>query len=146
MPYTTAPIPVADDHTDLYGSGTAGGNTLGIAKSSKNPDLAWALLKYLTTDTKALVGLNNALGNTPSTRGSLDSPLNKLPQQSATFLAIAKNPHSYALPPTVIGAARVTNITNYWQQWQAGSGGDLAAGLAKVDSDTNNAIKLSEGQ
>lgn len=146
LQYSTAPIPVAEDHTDLYGSGTAGGNTLGIAKSSKNPDLAWALLKYLTTDTKALTGLNNALGNTPSTKGSLSSPLNHLPKQSGTFLAVAKNPHSYALPPTVIGAARVTNIMNYWEQWQAGKGGDLKAGLAKVDSDTNNAIKLSEGQ
>ena len=39
----------------LYGAGYVTGNIVGISKGSKNPEAAWELLKYLTTDTDALV-------------------------------------------------------------------------------------------
>ena len=41
----------------LYGSGYVNGTIIGIPKGAKNKDAAWDLLKYLTTDTHALVAV-----------------------------------------------------------------------------------------
>ena len=43
------------------------GNIIGISKGAKNPELAWALLKYLTTDTEADRCCSNGLKNVPTT-------------------------------------------------------------------------------
>ncbi len=51
--YGVAPIPVAADKSSLYGSGYITGNVIGISRGSKNPEAAWELIKYLTTDTDA---------------------------------------------------------------------------------------------
>ena len=70
LDYGTAPFPTASDHSDLHGGGYITGNIGGIAKGSKNPELAWALLKYLTTNTDAVVKLANGLKNAPTTSGA----------------------------------------------------------------------------
>ena len=142
--YTTAPTPTADDHTELYGASDIDGTVLGIAKSSRQPELAWALLKYLTTDTGVIRKLTNALkGGAPV--ASLNSPDLKLPAEFMTFSSAASNSHSASRPPTVIGASQLSSLESYWEKWQAGNGGDLAAGLAQVDKTVNNSIALSKG-
>jgi multiple sugar transport system substrate-binding protein len=145
LKYGTAPFPVADDHADLYGGGYTTGSIAAVAKGSKQPELAWALLKYLTTNTDAVVKLANAIKNVPTTKDALTSPDNKFPEQFTTFLEIAASPHVMTNAATSIGSADQTTFATYWSKWQAGQGGDLNAGLAKVDKDIDNQVALSAG-
>jgi multiple sugar transport system substrate-binding protein len=72
--YATAPFPVADDKPELHGSGRMGGTICGIPRSAKNPDAAWLLVKYMSTDTQFLVTLANLLANVPTTKAAAASP------------------------------------------------------------------------
>ena len=143
--YGTAPFPTADDHTDLYGGGYITGNIAGIGKGSKNPELAWALLKYLTTDTDAIVKLANGLGNVPTTKDALGSSNLSLPPQFQTFLDVMQSPHSATTPPSPVGAGYQQTFNDFWTKYQSGSGGDLQAGLKNVDKQINDALALTTG-
>jgi multiple sugar transport system substrate-binding protein len=145
LDYGTAPFPTADDHADLYGGGYITGNIAGIAKGSKNPELAWALLKYLTTDTGALVKLANGLKNVPSTTAALTSPDLEVSDQFKTFVDIATDPHSATTPPSPVGAGYQNSFGDYWDKYQQGKGGDLAAGLKKVDKTIDDSLSLVSG-
>ena len=68
--YTTAPFPAADSQPAQYGSGPIAGDIVAIPKGSKHPDEAWLLIKYLASDTDAVVGLSNRLRNLPTTRAA----------------------------------------------------------------------------
>ena len=70
----TAPLPVPDDQADTYGRGYLTGTVIGIAHSSKHQNAAWELVKFLTTDTDAVVSFANAIHNVPSTKAALTSP------------------------------------------------------------------------
>jgi multiple sugar transport system substrate-binding protein len=144
LQYGTAPFPTATDHSDLYGGGYTSGTIAGIAKGSKQPELAWALLKYFTLNTDGVVALANGLKNVPTTRDSLQSPNLKVPEQFKTFLSIYANPNLATNPATIIGAANQTTFEAYLSKWQSGKGGDPTAGLLKVDQDINNALALSK--
>src|SRR5215467_3884715 len=72
--YGVAPIPVAADKSNLYGSGYITGNVIGISRGSTNPEAAWEFIKYLTTDTGAMVKLANGIKNVPTTKAALASP------------------------------------------------------------------------
>ena len=67
--YGTAPFPVDDSQPDLYGAGYVTGNIIGIPQEQREPgEQAWELVKYLTTDTDALVDCSsNELTNVPTT-------------------------------------------------------------------------------
>jgi multiple sugar transport system substrate-binding protein len=143
--YATAPFPTGDKYTDLYGGGYSSGTTVGMAKTAKNKDLAFKLIQYLTTDTGVMVTLANELGNVPTTHDGLTSPDLKGPDQFKTFLSIADSGHVLSLPNTAIGSGTYTTLDDFWQSYQSGTGGDLAAGLKKVDEDINNALALSDG-
>jgi len=145
LDYGTAPFPTASDHSDLQGGGYITGNIGGISKGSKNPELAWALLKYLTTNTDAVVKLANGLKNAPTTTGALASPKLDLGDQFGTFLDIMSNPKSTTTPPSPVGAGYQQSLEDYWLKFQQGKGGDLSAGLAGVDKDVNNSLALVSG-
>jgi multiple sugar transport system substrate-binding protein len=145
LDYGTAPFPPADDHADLYGGGYVSGNIAGIGKGSQHPELAWALLKYLSTDTGAIVKLANGLGNVPTTAEALASPDLSLPPQFQTFLDIMANPHSATTPASPVGAGYQTTFNDYWVKYQSGAGGDLQAGLAQVDKQIDDQVALSTG-
>ena len=98
--YGTAPIPSAEGYEDSYGGGYITGNIVGIGKGSKNPEAAWALIKYLTTDTDALVKLSNGLKNVPTTHDAIASPDLEVSEQFQTFLDIFENPKSSTTPPS----------------------------------------------
>ena len=98
-------VPDRDDHADLYGGGYITGNIIGIAKGSKNPELAWALLKYLTTDTEAIVKLANGIKNVPTTKDALASPDLEVSEQFKTFLDIVAEPEHRDHTAEPLGAA-----------------------------------------
>ncbi|QPZ37808.1 extracellular solute-binding protein [Paramicrobacterium chengjingii] len=143
--YGTAPFPTAKGYEDLYGSGYIVGNIAGIAQGSKHPELAWALLKYLSTDTDALVKMANGLKNVPTTTSALQSPDLEVTEQYQTFIDIALNPKTTTTPPSPVGAGYEQAFGDYWTRYQAGDGGDLTKGLAEVDKQINDSIDLVSG-
>ena len=72
--YGVAPFPVPDDQADQYGKGYITGTIVGIASTSQKQNAAWEFVKYLTTDTDAVVNFANAIHNVPSTIAALASP------------------------------------------------------------------------
>jgi multiple sugar transport system substrate-binding protein len=141
--YGTAPFPTADPA--LYGGAYITGNIAGIAKGSQEPELAWALLKYLATDTDAIVMLSNGLKNVPTTQDALASPDLEVSEQFQTFLDIAASGLTRTTPPNVLGAAYQQALGDYWEKYQAGNGGDLAEGLKGVDKAIDDALSLATG-
>jgi multiple sugar transport system substrate-binding protein len=142
--YGTAPMPAADDHPELYGSGYVGGNVIGIPKGSKHPAAAWKLLKFLSTDTGALVSLANDVGNVPTTLPALDSPALTLTADPhfKTFLDVYKNPYTSTTPASADGGAYVTNFEPFAEKWQDGGVSDLKTGLAQLDKQNDAALSL----
>ena len=117
-----------------------------MPEGSDNPDEAWALLKYLTTDDKALVELANGLGNVPSTTSSSQSPDLDLPEQFSTFVDVFNN----ASTPTRRRSPRSATATeqlmqSFLAEWQAGKVDDLAAGLADVDNQIDAQLEQATG-
>ncbi|MGW9631668.1 extracellular solute-binding protein [Agromyces sp. NPDC055520] len=145
LQYATAPFPVLDGHEDLYGGGYITGNIAGISKGSKEPELAWALLKYLTTDTDAIVKLSNGLKNAPTTKDALESPDLEVSPQFQTFLDIMADPSSSTTPPSPLGAGYQQTFQDFWNSWQAGEVEDLQAGLDDVDTQIDDALGLVSG-
>ncbi|MET0725707.1 MAG: extracellular solute-binding protein [Leifsonia sp.] len=145
LDYGTAPVPVLDGHEDLYGGGYITGNIAGISKGSKNPELAWALMKYLTTDTDAIVKLANGLKNAPTTTDALNSPDLEVDANFQTFLDIMANPKSDTTPPSPLGAGYQQTFQDFWNTYQNGSVDDLQAGLDDVDKQIDDQLALVSG-
>jgi len=145
LDYSTVPIPTLADHSDSYGGGYVTGNIGGIAKNSKNPELAWALLEYLTTNTDAVVKLSNGLKNAPTTKDALESPDLEVTPQFQTFLDIMQSPNSMTTPPSKVGAGYQQAMGDYWNKFQQGDGGDLGEGLKGVDKTINDSLSLVDG-
>jgi ABC-type glycerol-3-phosphate transport system substrate-binding protein len=143
LDYGTAPVPVADNRADRYGAGFITGTIIGIPRGAKHPDAAWQLVKFLTTDTTALVTLANAIHNVPSTIPSLAAASNLTSDEHfRTFVETFKNPDTQASPASPNGGAYITTFQTFNQSWEAGRVPNLAAGLAKVDKEINDALAL----
>ncbi|GAA0652953.1 extracellular solute-binding protein [Kutzneria viridogrisea] len=140
--YGTAPSPVADDRANLYGGGYTTGTIVGIPKGAKNSAAGWELVKYLSTDTGALVQLANGLNNVPSTKDALHSPDLKLPPQFKTFLDIFDNPNLASNPASPNGGAYIKTVEDFANSWQSGKVTDLKGELAKVDKTIDDAKAL----
>jgi multiple sugar transport system substrate-binding protein len=141
LKYATAPMPVADNRPDLYGSGAVNGTIIGIPKGGKDLDASWALVKYLTLNDHALARFSNGIRNVPSTVSSARSPELIPDKNFATFLKIFVNRKSQTTPITPIGADHMTTITNFIAKWQSGKVKDLAGALKDVDKQIDNKIK-----
>jgi multiple sugar transport system substrate-binding protein len=131
--YGTAPIPVDDDHPELYGGGSVNGTIIGIPKGGKHNDDAWALVKYLTTNDHALARFSNAIRNVPSTRSAAKSKELSPDSRFATFIRIFNNPHSVTTPITAAGAANLSLVGRFSVKCQAGKVKDLHKGLQSLD-------------
>ncbi|GEC07273.1 ABC transporter substrate-binding protein [Streptomyces spinoverrucosus] len=127
-----APLPVPDDQADQYGKGYITGTIAGIAATSKKQNAAWELVKYMTTDTDAVVNFSNAIHNVPSTLAALKSPKLKYDPRFKTFLEIAANPNSTTTPASVNGGVYLTTIQQFGYDYESGKETDLKAGLAKT--------------
>jgi multiple sugar transport system substrate-binding protein len=132
LQYGAAPFPAADDAPQQFGAGTIAGDIVGIPRGSKHPAEAWLLIKYLTTDTAALVGLSNRLKNLPTTTASVNSPDIEPDPNFAPFLKIFANPRSSFNPLTPIGQQYGDTFSAFFSKWQAGKVPDLQKGLQGV--------------
>jgi multiple sugar transport system substrate-binding protein len=144
--YGTAPVPVDDDDSGLYGGGYTTGNIAGIPKRAEHPEQAWALLKYLATDDKAMAQLSNGLRNVPTTESSAKSPDLKPDPKFATFLKIYGSPNTTTTPVTAAGSANQELFNSFTNKWQAGRVPDLEAGLTGVDKQIDAQLANAEGK
>jgi multiple sugar transport system substrate-binding protein len=145
LAYGTAPVPVADDKPELYGSGYINGTIVGIPSNAANKEQAWALIKYLTTDDAALAKLSNGLRNVPSTKSSAEHPDLVRDEHFETFLGIFAHPESSTTPVTAVGRAYEDLVNTFVTQWQAGEVSDLAAGLADLDQQIDDQLAQAGG-
>ncbi|WP_055530843.1 ABC transporter substrate-binding protein [Streptomyces graminilatus] len=134
-----APLPVPDDRADQYGRGYITGTIAGVAATSRKQNAAWELVKYIATDTDAVVGFSNAIHNVPSTLEALKSPKLKYDPRFKTFLDIAANPDSTTSPASINGGVYLTTIQQLGYDYESGKVTDLRAGLkkaaAQIDTD-----------
>lgn len=144
--YTTTPVPVNDDRQTTYGGGFITGTIIGIPRGARHPQASWQFVKYLTTNTDALVTFANGLGNVPSTIQALSSPKLTLPPQFRTFLDVFKDPNSSTIPSTVNGGDFIVKFQSFVQdQWEPGKVPDVHQGLTKLDQQVDNGLKLAGG-
>ncbi|CAM4143534.1 ABC transporter substrate-binding protein [Nocardia ninae] len=137
--WATAPFPVPDDQAETYGRGYQTGTIIGVAKSSQKQTAAWELVKFLATNTDALVSFANAIHNVPSTNEALNSPKLTADPNFKTFIDIAKNPNSSTTPASINGGAYQLSLNNFGYSYEAGKV-DLAAGLAATAKEIDEAI------
>jgi multiple sugar transport system substrate-binding protein len=140
--YQTAPFPVDDAQPDLYGSGQVGGTIMGIPKGVDHPAESWLLVKYMTTDTAALVTLAKGLRNVPSTIESLKDPELNSDEHFLTFMKIFQHPKSTFKPVTPIGQGDQDLFGSLAEKHQAGKVSDLQGELAKLDDQIAKQLQL----
>ncbi|OON83016.1 ABC transporter substrate-binding protein [Streptomyces tsukubensis] len=140
--YGTAPFPALAGSGQRYGGGFVSAADIGVNKRSSHKEAAWALVKYLTTDTPAAVKLANGIKNIPTLKSAATSPALDAPAPYRTFIDASKDPASDTSPVTEIGSTLTATMDDFWTGYQQGSGGGLADGLKKVDEDIDNALGL----
>ncbi|MEU2551308.1 ABC transporter substrate-binding protein [Streptomyces sp. NPDC013313] len=139
-----APLPVPDDQADQYGKGYITGTIAGIAATSHKQNAAWELVKYMTTDTDAVVGFANGIHNVPSTLAALKSPKLKYDPRFKTFLDIAADPDSTTTPASVNGGVYLVTIQQFGYDYESGKVTDLKAGLRKTAAQIDTDIAQAE--
>ncbi|MFI1165158.1 ABC transporter substrate-binding protein [Streptomyces sp. NPDC020801] len=127
-----APLPVPDDRASQYGKGYITGTIAGIAATSHKQNAAWEFVRYITTDTDAVVGFANDIHNVPSTLAALKSPKLKYDPRFKTFLDIAANPESTTTPASINGGQYLVTIQQFGYDYESGREKDLKAGLART--------------
>ncbi|REK84981.1 ABC transporter substrate-binding protein [Streptomyces inhibens] len=132
--WDTAPMPVPDDQADTYGRGYLTGTVAGIAHSSQHQNAAWELVQFLTMNTEQVVRFANDIHNVPSTKAALKSPELDADPTFRTFLDIAQNRHSVAMPPSINGGQYVTALMDFSYDVEAGKVHDLDKGLRGLDA------------
>ena len=137
--YDVAPFPVPDDMASQYGKGYTTGTIVGIASTSSKQNAAWEFVKYLTTDTGAVVNFANAIHNIPSTTDALASPDVSQDPHFQEFIKIASDPNSTTTPASPNGGDYQLVLQNLGYDYESGKQTDLQAGLDKAASqiDTN---------
>jgi multiple sugar transport system substrate-binding protein len=140
--YATAPMPTSKP--DLYGGGYTTGTIIGIPKGAKNPGAAWELIKFLTSDSDALVDLANGLHNVPSTKTSLGSSKLALGEQFKSFLDVFANKNLASNPASNIGDQYLKIVSDFGVSWQSGQVSDLNAGLSTLDKQIDDAKALGK--
>jgi multiple sugar transport system substrate-binding protein len=143
LSFGVAPFPVPDDQADTYGKGYITGTIVGIASTSQKQNAAWRFVKYLTTDTDAVVNFANAIHNVPSTIDALASPDVSQDEAMQTFIAIASNPASNTTPASPNGGAYQLTLQDVGYAYESGKDSDLKAALTKaaeqIDTDIQQA-------
>jgi multiple sugar transport system substrate-binding protein len=137
--YGVAPFPVPDDQADQYGKGYITGTIVGIASTSDKQNAAWEFVKYLTTDTSAVVNFANAIHNVPSTIAALESQDVSQDPNFQQFIKIASDPNSNTTPASPNGGDYQLVLQNLGYDYQSGKQSDLQGGLddAAHQIDTN---------
>jgi multiple sugar transport system substrate-binding protein len=138
--YGVAPFPVPDNMKDQYGKGYITGTIVGIASTSAKQNAAWEFVKYLTTDTEAVVNFANAIHNVPSTTAALASPKVDQDPNFQQFIEIASNPNSNTTPASPNGGQYQLTLQALGYDYESGKQTDLQSGLddaaKQIDTDT----------
>ncbi|RKE21612.1 extracellular solute-binding protein [Streptomyces sp. TLI_171] len=142
--WATAPFPVPDDQAATYGRGYQTGTIIGVANGSQKRTAAWELVKYLTTNTDAVVSFANAIHNVPSTVEALNSPKLDADANFRTFIDIAKNPNSTTTPASINGGAYQVSLQNLSFEVEAGRQTDLKAGLTATAKEIDDAVNQAK--
>jgi len=144
LAYATAPFPVLEGSGQTYGGGYASGANIGVNSKSKNMEAAWALTKFLATDTKTAVNIANGFKNIPTLKAAAESSDLEVPETYRTFVEASGNPATATSPVTSIGATLAQTFTTFWADYQSGAADDakLQSGLQQVDKDIDNALSL----
>ncbi len=145
LQYGTTPFPVDDAHPELYGSGYINGTIIGIPRGAKHVPEAWAVVKYLTTNSHFLAQFSNKIRNVPTTKASLTSPEITPDPRFSTFLKIFGNPHSGTSPILASGQAYTNLVQNFFTKWQAGQVKDLGSGLKTLDKQLDAQVAQAGG-
>ncbi len=140
LKYGVAPLPTADP--SRYGGGYITGNIMGISKNAKNPEAAWELIKYLTTDDAAITKLSGLLKNVPTTAKSLADPSISADPDFKTFVDIFANPNSSTTPPSASGPAYQETFGTFLTNWQAGKVKNLDTGIVDTDKQVTSVMTL----
>jgi multiple sugar transport system substrate-binding protein len=140
-----APFPVPDDQAATYGKGYLSGTIVGIANTSAKKNAAWELVKFMTTDTDAVVSFANAIHNVPSTLAALKSPKLDADPGFRTFIDIAQNPDSTTTPASINGGAYQVTLQDFGYAYESGKAKDLMAGLRGVDAQVDKDIAQARG-
>jgi len=140
LKYGVAPLPTTDPST--YGGGYVTGNIMGISKNAQNPEAAWELIKYLTTNDAAITKLAGLLKNVPTTTKSLADPVVSADPDFKAFVDIFANPNSSTTPPSASGPAYQDTFATFLTNWQAGKVKDLDAGIVEADKQVNSVMTL----
>ncbi len=139
LDYGVAPFPVPDDQASTYGKGYITGTIVGIASTSQKQNAAWEFVKFLTTDTSAVVNFANAIHNIPSTTDALASPDVDQDPNSKVFIEIAQNPDSNTTPSSPNGGAYQLTLQDVGYGYESGKITDLASALqaaaTQIDAD-----------
>jgi len=143
LKYATAPLPMSADHVAAYGAGLVDGNLIGIPKGSKNPDLAWLLVKFLAMDEDTQVLIGNGLKNVPTLTSAVNSSKLEKDANYQVFLDAFENANSMTSPTTKIGVEYQDHMSQFVQQWEAGTATDLQAGLDDVATQIDAALALA---
>jgi multiple sugar transport system substrate-binding protein len=127
--YGVAPFPVPDSMASQYGKGYITGTIVGIASTSQKQNAAWEFVKFMTTDTDAVVSFANAIHNVPSTLAALASPKVSQDPNFQQFIKIAANPNSNTTPSSPNGGAYQLTLQNLGYNYESGKQSDLQSGL-----------------
>ncbi|MCM2419431.1 extracellular solute-binding protein [Streptomyces sp. RKAG293] len=133
-----APFPVPDDQADTYGRGYLSGTIVGVANTSSKKNASWELVKFMTTDTQAVVSFANAIHNVPSTFEAQKSP--ELTGVPKVFLDIAQNQYSNTTPASINGGAYQVTLQDFGYAFESGKKTDVQAGLQGVDAQVDKDI------
>jgi multiple sugar transport system substrate-binding protein len=140
--FGTAPFPMADDKTDLYGSGLIGGTVVGIPSTAEHPSEAWLFVKELTTNADFLSTLANKLYNVPTTIETLADPTLAADDHFKTFLDIAANSNSRFRPLTTLGTGDADLEAAFLVKWEAGKIANLQQGLTDLATQIDREMQL----
>ncbi|GAA2551216.1 extracellular solute-binding protein [Winogradskya consettensis] len=140
LKYGVAPLPTSDPAK--YGGGYVTGNIMGISKNAKNPEAAWELIKYLTTNDATITKLANSLRNLPTTTGTMGDPTLAADPDFKTFMDIFASPNSSTTPPSASGPAYQETFQAFTVKWQSDKVKDLDAGIADADKQMNSVMSL----
>ncbi|MEE4542035.1 extracellular solute-binding protein [Streptomyces sp. V4-01] len=139
-----APFPVPDDQAASYGKGYLSGTIIGVANTSAKKNAAWELVKFMTTDTDAVVSFANAIHNVPSTLAALKSPKLDPDPGFRTFIGIAQNPDSTTTPPSINGGAYQLTLQDFGYAYESGKSKNLTTGLQGVDTQVDKDIAQAQ--
>jgi multiple sugar transport system substrate-binding protein len=128
--YGVAPFPVPDAMAAQYGKGYITGTIVGIARTSAKQNAAWEFVKYLTSNTDAVVNFANAINNVPSTTAALASSKVNQDPSFQTFIKVASDPNSSTTPSSPNGGAYQLTLQDLGYAYESGKQTDLQSGLA----------------